>query len=308
MKQAAIRSHKKQAKLHLVDVRIPAVDMLLKDHEHVKSNFLMFKHATEEEKQQLLEDTLLSLVIHTKLEEEFIYSTMRGEEEELIGEAVEDHHVVDFVMTELKEMTPSDKGFDSKVKVLAELVKHHIKEEESELIPRFKRMNIDFDDLFTKMSDRREELERQYNVLTAIEPVELHSTEEEFHKTKSQAVASKRKPISTAKKSAGKTSKSATKSKSASKSKSGTKTSKSATEAGESGSKKASGKSKAAAKAKPASKPKKVASKTAASSAKTAEAKVKKSTAKAKKAGSRASTAANTRKSSTSRKTASKSR
>ncbi|MBX9692162.1 MAG: hypothetical protein K2Z81_07245 [Cyanobacteria bacterium] len=120
MNQSAIREHKKQAKLHLLDVRIPAVDMLLKDHEHVKANFQLFKQASDEDKESIAKDTLLSLVIHTKLEEESIYPIMRSVEEKLTGEAFEEHHVVDFVITELKDMSPSEKGFDSKFIVLAD--------------------------------------------------------------------------------------------------------------------------------------------------------------------------------------------
>jgi len=48
--------------------------------------------------------------------------------------------------------------YDAKFKVLSENVRHHIKEEEGEMLPKAKSLDIDFDQLGAKMLRRKEQL------------------------------------------------------------------------------------------------------------------------------------------------------
>lgn len=163
---------KKEFDKHLMDEsKVDPIQMLIEDHNHVKGNFESFEQSSDEGKEALLKDTLLALVVHTKLEEELIYPLMKKVEEDLIGEAEEEHHVVDFVITELKSMTAEDEKLDAKFKLLGELVKHHIKEEEGEMFPRLKKQEIDFEELARKMIARKRELKDEFNDLKKIEPV-----------------------------------------------------------------------------------------------------------------------------------------
>ena len=50
-------------------------------------------------------------------------------------EALEEHHVVKWLCSELEGMEPADERFDAKVTVLIENVRHHVKEEETEFFP-----------------------------------------------------------------------------------------------------------------------------------------------------------------------------
>lgn len=169
-------SHEKENEETMRAVGDP-LEMLKMDHDHVKENFEKFESASGEgEKYSIFVDTVLSLVVHTKLEEELVYPLLEEsddeEDEDLKLEAEEEHRVVDFVITEMKGMDESDEKFDAKFKVLSELVKHHIKEEEEEMFPSLRELDIDFDELKEKMLDLKMELQETYSDLDAVEPLQ----------------------------------------------------------------------------------------------------------------------------------------
>ena len=54
-------------------------------------------------------------------------------------ESVEEHHVVAWLLSELKTLDPSHETFDAKVTVLIENVRHHVEEEEQEWFPQVRK-------------------------------------------------------------------------------------------------------------------------------------------------------------------------
>lgn len=118
---------------------VDVAGILKADHDKVKELFERFEKAEERrEKQQALQ----SLTVHAQLEEEIVYPAFRqaqGEDEEteeLMDEALQEHHVAKFLIAELEDMAAGDEFFDAKFKALGESVKHHIEEEESEVFPK----------------------------------------------------------------------------------------------------------------------------------------------------------------------------
>ena len=75
---------------------------------------------------------IMELEVHADLEEKLIYPAIREQidEDEMMNEAIEEHHLVHVLIKELKKLKPKDEVFQAKFKVLGELVKHHIEEEE----------------------------------------------------------------------------------------------------------------------------------------------------------------------------------
>src|SRR6478609_7150475 len=51
-------------------------------------------------------------------------------------EALEEHHVAKWLLSELEGLDPAAERFDAKATVLIESVRHHVKEEEQELFPK----------------------------------------------------------------------------------------------------------------------------------------------------------------------------
>ncbi len=62
------------------------------------------------------------------------------------------------LLGELKKMKPRDDRYDAKFTVLAENVRHHIKEEESEMFPKAEDCEIDWEALYSQVMKRKEQL------------------------------------------------------------------------------------------------------------------------------------------------------
>jgi hypothetical protein len=75
-----------------------------------------------------------------------------------MNEADEEHHVAKLLIAELDRMRGSESHFAAKFQVLAENVRHHIREEENEMLPKAKAVKLDFDALAEKMKRRKAKL------------------------------------------------------------------------------------------------------------------------------------------------------
>ena len=140
--------------------------MLKEDHKRIKALFRKYESAGErayKEKQRTAEKAFHELEVHSKLEEEIFYPAVqaRADEEgkDLVLEGIEEHHVVDVLINELKGLDPEDEQYDAKFKVLTENVEHHIEEEEGELLPDAQRLlEPHLDRLGADMEQRKEQL------------------------------------------------------------------------------------------------------------------------------------------------------
>jgi hypothetical protein len=138
-----------------------AISQLKRDHDKVKDLFEKFENAEgRAAKKNIARKALAELKIHATLEEEIFYPTVRKHiESDIMNEADEEHHVAKVLIAELEKMDGKGDHFEAKFIVLAENVRHHIKEEEAEMLPEARRLGIDYDDLGQQMLRRREELE-----------------------------------------------------------------------------------------------------------------------------------------------------
>ncbi|HEY1266923.1 MAG TPA: hemerythrin domain-containing protein [Candidatus Binatia bacterium] len=139
-----------------------AVALLEQDHKKVKALFKEFEDAEDgRTKKRIVTTTIRELIVHATVEEEIFYPAIRGAvEEDKVDEAEEEHHVMELLIGELQKMKPSDERYDAKFTVLAESVKHHMEEEESEVFPEAKD-KIDGRALGATMAERKAELEQR---------------------------------------------------------------------------------------------------------------------------------------------------
>ena len=145
-----------------------AITLLKEDHKKVKGLLSQLEKTTERgasRRTKLLGQIETEVKIHTTIEEEIFYPAYRDavkkkDDRELYQEALEEHHVVDLVMPELKRSNPGGEVFGAKAKVLKELIEHHAEEEEKEMFPKARRAlgMAELRDLGAQMEARKRSL------------------------------------------------------------------------------------------------------------------------------------------------------
>jgi hemerythrin-like domain-containing protein len=119
-----------------------ALTLLKADHEAVEAKFARFEALGPrawKSKAAVVADVIEALSVHAAIEEQVLYPAVRdrlADEEGQVLEALEEHHVVKWTLSELDGMEPDHERFDAKFTVLIENVRHHVKEEESDLFPQ----------------------------------------------------------------------------------------------------------------------------------------------------------------------------
>ena len=121
-----------------------AIALLKADHKKVKALLASLEKTTErsaDRRVKLLAQIESEIKVHATVEEELFYPAYRDavrkkDDRELYQEALEEHHVVDLVMPELKACDPASEVFGAKATVLKELIEHHAGEEEKEMFKK----------------------------------------------------------------------------------------------------------------------------------------------------------------------------
>jgi hemerythrin superfamily protein len=119
---------------------MPILDALAKDHRALELLLDQIKATPSTEPADRVERfTQLQALLqgHSRAEEEVVYRRLqqRSPEEEKLLEAYEEHHVVDLLLQELASACPGGVAWSAKTRVLEELLRHHIREEEIALFP-----------------------------------------------------------------------------------------------------------------------------------------------------------------------------
>ncbi len=144
--------------------------LLKKDHQTVEKLFARFEKKPSKE---IADRFVRELSVHAAIEEQLFYPAVRQaaraqeleEAEEEVLEALEEHHVAKWVLSEIEALDEDDERFEAKCKVLIESVRHHVKEEEGPLF-RFARR------LFKR--DQLDELGRLLQKAKKIAPTHPH--------------------------------------------------------------------------------------------------------------------------------------
>ncbi len=143
-----------------------ALDLLRADHDKVKQLFHDFDELKgsdddDERKAELVDEICYELTLHTMVEEEIFYPTLRSAiaDDTLMDEADVEHAGARELISQLEVMYPGDDHFDATVTVLGEEVAHHIDKEENDLFEAARAAGIDLQELGERLTARKEELD-----------------------------------------------------------------------------------------------------------------------------------------------------
>jgi hypothetical protein len=156
-----------------------AIALLKADHRKVEDLFAAFEKASGDgRKQKLAEQICLELTVHTKIEEDIFYPACEGAvEQDLLDEAYVEHDGAKVLIAEIEAGGPDDDFYDAKVKVLSEMIEHHVEEEEKRVEGMFaqaRKAGLDMDGLGQKMMDEKLRLTALYKQSGLPKP-ETHS-------------------------------------------------------------------------------------------------------------------------------------
>jgi hypothetical protein len=168
MARAKTRGKAKSAPGRRTETTQDAIALLKADHRQVAEWFEQFEKArTDDRKLSLATDICNALKIHTTIEEEIFYPAFleATEDKELHHEAEIEHDGAKNLIAQIEASGPDDDYYDAKVKVLSEMIKHHVKEEEQPggMFAEARQSDMDLDALGEQMAARKGELESQIN-------------------------------------------------------------------------------------------------------------------------------------------------
>ncbi len=138
-----------------------AIALLKADHKLVSDLFADYEAArSSTRKKAIVADICAELSVHAQLEEEIFYPDVKAalKDKLLVPEATVEHASVKDLIAQVEGAEPDGEMYDAKVKVLAEYVKHHVKEEQNEMFPKVKESSLDLDELGARMAARKTEL------------------------------------------------------------------------------------------------------------------------------------------------------
>jgi hypothetical protein len=149
--------------IQLAIPQLDAIALLKADHRKVEDLFAKFEAAKgTDKKRDLVTKICTELTVHCIIEEEIFYPACKGKIDDAdISEAYVEHDGAKVLIAELEASDPEQEFYDAKVKVLSELVKHHVHDEEKRaegVFAQARDAGVDLDDLGARMAARKKEL------------------------------------------------------------------------------------------------------------------------------------------------------
>jgi hemerythrin superfamily protein len=117
------------------------ISVITQDHREVEAVFQELESGagTPEHRRNLADHVIAELVRHSVAEEEYMYPAARDALEggdELADHELEEHAEAEKLMKKLDGLDPTDPRFDELLGTLMSEIRHHIEEEESDLLPQ----------------------------------------------------------------------------------------------------------------------------------------------------------------------------
>ena len=140
-----------------------AIALLKADHREAEELFAQFEKARDDDRKEMLAKQVCNaLKMHTIIEEEIFYPAFLAatQDLEIHHEAEVEHNGAKKLIAEIEASGPDDEYYDAKVKVLSEMIKHHVKEEEKPggMFAEARKADMDLESLGERLMSRKAEL------------------------------------------------------------------------------------------------------------------------------------------------------
>ena len=116
------------------------VTLIKDDHQKLESVFKKLESAEPAEIKDLLQQVARLLIPHSKAEEQVVYPAIKRivpSEESDVDDGLAEHQHVEKTLTQLLASDPEAPGVDGLIAAMIGEVRHHVEEEEEEILPAF---------------------------------------------------------------------------------------------------------------------------------------------------------------------------
>ncbi len=113
------------------------ITLIKDDHKKLEAVFKKLENAEPSETKALLKQVAELLIPHSKAEEKVVYPAIKAaapDEASDVDDGLAEHHHVEQT---LKQLIASDPGVDGLIAAMIGEVRHHVEEEEQEILPKF---------------------------------------------------------------------------------------------------------------------------------------------------------------------------
>lgn len=117
------------------------VNLIISDHREVEDAFqeLESGQGSLDRRKDLVDHVISELVRHSVAEEQYLYPTARevlDDGDNIADHEIQEHSEVEKLLKELEDVDPSDPTFNQLITKVITNVRHHVEEEERDLLPR----------------------------------------------------------------------------------------------------------------------------------------------------------------------------
>ena len=144
-----------------------AIELIKSDHRTVEQLYQRYHslNGQAQQKQSIIQEICHELAIHAKLEEEIFYPAVErklGKEgASLVKEACKEHDEMKRAMSQLQTSRFTGPECEQVFQEMMQGVQHHVKEEETEMLPQAQQqLGAEVDRLGTQMQERKPELQK----------------------------------------------------------------------------------------------------------------------------------------------------
>ena len=119
------------------------VSVIKRDHREVEAAFQELESGggTPQHRRDLADHVIAELIRHSVAEEQYMYPAARealADGDEVVDHELEEHAEAEKVMKAIENTDVSDPRFDEVVGKLIEDIRHHMKDEENDLLPKLR--------------------------------------------------------------------------------------------------------------------------------------------------------------------------